>query len=270
VFGLELLAGWVLDRLTDAARAALGKGAERKAFKRALERALYAFNARHPSWQAALLDMTFLQQGAAPVLAGFINGRGALPDPSAVVAAWTQQFSWTLDAATLEAAEAAVTDLIEEFERQLAVEPALQQFLDRLALDRTAERSQRIASEIAALQDGATQDRIAAAIGNLSDACLSYQAAAEAHAESAAQSHVGYRLRARSHYEDARRALILMKHPGAAYLIARFRDLVVDPYGEVIDAVDAGADPSAAVGALEDGVEAFQAVLDGELFRPTP
>jgi hypothetical protein len=257
--------GWVLSRLTDAARAALTRGAERKAFRRALERALCAFNARHPGWQAAMLDASFLEHGAAPVLAHFVDRRGALPDAAVIAAAWAQQFPGTISVALVDEAEECVTDLLEEFRRQLTVEKALQGFLDRLAWDRTAASSQRIAEEVELLARDATRERITAAINGLSSAALTYQAAAEAHADHVPARHDDYRLQARIDYDTGRRALIFMSYPGVDLLVARFRELVLDPYEDALDAVDGGGDPADAVTALEESVAAFLRLLDEEV-----
>jgi hypothetical protein len=230
-----------------------------------VERSLYAFNARHPSWQAAMLDKSFLQDGAAPVLADFVNQRGALPDARGVAEAWARQFSGTVPAVTVDDAADAVIDLLQELERQLAMEKALQQFLDRHAWDKTALNTERIAREVATLNNEARQQRIVECLNALSTAALTYEAAAEALARSDFRTHAQHELQARIAFAQARLSLIGMAYPGADMLIARVRDLVLDPFGDVIDCIESGGDAAESLDALGKGVTAFQRVLDEEL-----
>jgi hypothetical protein len=265
VFPLDLVAGWVLARLTGVAQSLLKRQAERKAFNRALDRALCAFDTSHPSWHEALLDKTFLQDGAAPVLADFVNRRGVLPDAAEIAQAWTRQFPGTVGTSTVDEAELAITELLEEFHRQLAVENALQEFLDRLAWDRTAASAERIAKEVESLSAAATRERVTEAINGLAAAALAYEAAAGVSAGPASDRFRDYRLQARTEYDKARRALIFMRYPGVDLCIARFRELVIDPYEDVLDAVDGAGVLADALAALEEAVDAYLRFLDEEL-----
>ncbi|HEU4327119.1 MAG TPA: hypothetical protein VFS21_28525, partial [Roseiflexaceae bacterium] len=81
--------GSILDQsgVAETVRQKLGLDPTRRAFERALTRAIGEFQQLHPRWYAELFDASFLQHEGAPVLAQLLL-RDGVADPSELADRW--------------------------------------------------------------------------------------------------------------------------------------------------------------------------------------
>jgi HEAT repeat protein/energy-coupling factor transporter ATP-binding protein EcfA2 len=135
--------GYLLEQtgVAEQVRARLGLDPTRKAFERALSRAIARLQAEQPDGYANLFDASFFQHEGAPILAQFLL-RDGHPDPVELAARWAESLAlanperrgvWTRSVEPLAAA------FLDHLAHELKAEAELAQLHDSRALERLAE-----------------------------------------------------------------------------------------------------------------------------------
>ncbi|HEU4329112.1 MAG TPA: HEAT repeat domain-containing protein [Roseiflexaceae bacterium] len=141
--------GYLLEQ-TDVAgrvRQQLGLDPMRRAFGRALERAIGEFKRQHPRWYAELFDASFLQHEGAPVLAELLL-RDGVADPSELADRWAVSLNirdGEQRSHHTRALEPVAATLLELLGHELKAEGELRELHNDRALEQMSETIARLA-----------------------------------------------------------------------------------------------------------------------------